>query len=553
MRKVSLVIIGAGPAGLAAAAEARRRGVPDVLVLERNDRVGGILNQCIHDGFGVERFSEALTGPEYVARFRREACAPGVEILCSAMVTAITPERRVTFVARGGQQTVQAGAVLLATGCRERTRGAIGVAGTRPAGVYTAGVVQHLVNLQNRSVGRRAVILGSGDIGLIMARRLTLEGVEVVEVLEKLPYCSGLQRNVRQCLQDFNIPLRLSTTVTELRGRAHLTGVVASAVDASGRPVPGSEREIACDALILSVGLIPENELARACGVRMDPVTGGALVDGALMTSVPGVFACGNCLHVHDLVDFVSAEAEYAAASAAAYLRGAAYAGPQLPVTAGEGVRYVLPRSVVPGRAATLSLRVKEPGGAGRVCARTEAGAELAARRLARLSPAEMIRLPLKTGADAPLTVALEQRQAAAQPAQEGGLVCTVCPNGCALTVRPDGAGGWSVEGRALPARAGVRRGGDDRARAHADHQHPRHGRRAADGIAAQLRTAAARAAARGGAAAQRAVPCRARGAGPARGAGRHMVRRDGRRPPKGGRRAGERGSRDPAAARRSR
>ena len=318
------------------------------------------------------------------------------------------------------------GAVLLATGCRERTRGAIGVAGTRPAGVYTAGVVQHLVNLQNRSVGRRAVILGSGDIGLIMARRLTLEGVEVVEVLEKLPYCSGLQRNVRQCLQDFNIPLRLSTTVTELRGRAHLTGVVASAVDASGRPVPGSEREIACDALILSVGLIPENELARACGVRMDPVTGGALVDGALMTSVPGVFACGNCLHVHDLVDFVSAEAEYAAASAAAYLRGAAYAGPQLPVTAGEGVRYVLPRSVVPGRAATLSLRVKEPGGAGRVCARTEAGAELAARRLARLSPAEMIRLPLKTGADAPLTVALEQRQAAAQPAQEGGLVCTV-------------------------------------------------------------------------------------------------------------------------------
>lgn len=445
MRQVELVVIGAGPAGLAAAAQARRCGLTDVLVLERNDRPGGILNQCIHDGFGVTRFGEALTGPEYVARFEREARALGVQIACSAMVTELTPDRRVTYVSRAGLETVRAGAVVLSTGCRERTRGAIGVAGTRPAGVYTAGVVQHLVNLQNLSVGRRAVILGSGDIGLIMARRLTLEGVEVVGVLEKLPYCSGLQRNVRQCLTDYGIPLHLSTTVTALAGRGHLTGVIASAVDGAGVPVPGTAREIPCDVLILSVGLIPENELARACGIAMDPATGGALVDASLMTSVPGVFACGNCLHVHDLVDFVSEEAETAAEAAAAFVRGDAPGGGQIPVTAGAGVRYVLPRSVWPGRDATLSLRVREPGEAQRVCVRTASDGVLTARRMARLTPAEMIRLPVCAGESEPLTVELEG--APGRRRTEGDLVCTVCPNGCALRVTPDGDGGWTVEG----------------------------------------------------------------------------------------------------------
>ena len=347
---------------------------------------GGILNQCIHDGFGLERFGVSLTGPEYIERFLPVLERSSVTLKTSAMVLKITPERAVQFADREGLHIVQAGAVILATGCRERTRGAIGVAGTRPAGVYTAGVVQRLVNMENVAVGKRAVILGSGDIGLIMARRLTLEGMEIACVLEKLPYCSGLLRNVRQCLIDYSIPLHLSTTVVEILGDQHLEAVAAAEVDACGAVLPETRRIIPCDTLILSVGLIPENELAKACGVIMDPVTGGALVDGTLMTSVPGVFSCGNGLHVHDIVDMVSNEAELAAKNAVEFLNHSLPKQPQISVQAESGIRYVLPRSLPQNTPTHLALRVQNPG-ADQTVLVTQGGKTLLKKRMRRLSP----------------------------------------------------------------------------------------------------------------------------------------------------------------------
>lgn len=395
MRDVDVAVIGGGPAGLAAAVASRRAGAPCVVLIERNPELGGILNQCIHDGFGVERFKTALSGPEYAWRFIREAAEIGVEVLTDRIVTEITPEREITALGRDGMRQLRAGALVLATGCRERTRGAIAIPGTRPAGVYTAGVAQHLVNMQNILVGRRAVILGSGDIGLIMARRLTLEGVQVVEVLEKLPYCSGLARNVAQCLDDYDIPLSLSHTVTDIMGRDRVERVVCARVDEFGRPVPGTERTIDCDTLILSVGLIPENELALSMGVALHPMTGGAVVDAHYMTSVPGTFACGNALHVNDLVDFVSEEGELAGEAAARYALGTLPAGDGLPVTAGEGVRYALPASLIPGERAVLSLRVTAPGRNRTILVLAD-GQVHAKRREARLSPAEMVRVSIK-------------------------------------------------------------------------------------------------------------------------------------------------------------
>ncbi len=433
MENCDIVIIGAGPAGLAAAGEAVRRGAKSVLLLERNPEAGGILNQCIHDGFGVERFKRALTGPEYVERFLPVLDEPNVTLKTSAMALKLGPDRTVQYADRSGLHTVRASAVVLATGCRERTRGAIGVAGTRPAGIYTAGVVQRLVNVENVMVGKRAVILGSGDIGLIMARRLTLEGMEIACVLEKLPYCSGLARNVRQCLIDYGIPLHLSTTVTDILGDDHLEAVVASEVDERGVPKPETQRTIPCDTLILSVGLIPENELARACGIAMDPVTGGALVDGRLMTNAPGVFSCGNGLHVHDIVDMVSEEAENAARNAVAFAEGGASRAEQIPVAFENAVRYALPRSVPAQTPLTLSLRVRSPGRMQTVLVR-RGEAVIAQKSLRRLSPAEMIRIPLPPlpeGAEN-LTVSLRQDEPEAKAA-ESELVCTVCPNGCAL------------------------------------------------------------------------------------------------------------------------
>lgn len=446
-KEYDLVIIGAGPAGLAAAEKAALLGLKNILLLERNPEPGGILNQCIHDGFGLERFGVSLTGPEYIERFLPVLELPAVTLKTSAMVLKITPERVVQFADREGLHTVQAGAVILATGCRERTRGAIGVAGTRPAGVYTAGVVQRLVNMENVSVGKRAVILGSGDIGLIMARRLTLEGMEIACVLEKLPYCSGLLRNVRQCLIDYSIPLHLSTTVVEILGDHHLEAVVAAEVDACDAVLPETKRIIPCDTLILSVGLIPENELAKACGVIMDPVTSGALVDGALMTNIPGVFSCGNGLHVHDIVDMVSMEAELAAKNAVAFLEHSEPKQPQVSFQAESGIRYVLPRSLPQNTPTHLSLRVQSPGTDQTVLV-TQGGKTLVKKRMRRLSPAEMIRLSLPAVriSAGELRVSLQQdKQSSAQEKSE--LVCTCCPNGCALTASTDAKGKLEISG----------------------------------------------------------------------------------------------------------
>jgi NADPH-dependent 2,4-dienoyl-CoA reductase/sulfur reductase-like enzyme len=314
-----VAVIGGGPAGMAAALSASKAGAR-VALIDRNRCLGGILNQCIHDGFGLFRFGKLMTGPEYAGAFADEIEADvGIETLLDTMAIDVSSGKRITCVSRNGMYCVESGAVVFATGCRERTRGAIGIPGTRPSGIYTAGTAQHLMNVCNIRVGRKAVILGSGDVGLIMARRLVLSGVEVACVLEKEAKCGGLPRNVYQCVEDYGIPLYMSRTVTEIRGRKRLESVVAADVDDKGAPVSGSEREIACDTLILSVGLIPENELAGKAGVELAPETNGMKAGDHLETSVPGMFGCGNALHVNDLVDNVSGEGELAGKWAAAY------------------------------------------------------------------------------------------------------------------------------------------------------------------------------------------------------------------------------------------
>lgn len=358
--KKQAVIIGGGPGGLAAAAELKKKGIDDLLILEREHWLGGILRQCIHDGFGMSRFGCSLSGPEYAGRFVEEVRRLEIPAETDTTVIGLDSHRTVTAVSRKGLARYQAEAVILAMGCRERTRGALAIPGERPSGIFTAGTAQAYMNLKNKSIGRRAVILGSGDIGMIMARRLTLEGVKVEAVFEIQPYASGLPRNIEQCLKDYGIPLYLSHTVTDIKGAGRLEAVEVSRVDQRLQPIPGTEKIYPCDTLILSVGLIPENELSRMAGIEMDPRTKGAVVDEFYQTSVPGIFAAGNVLHVHDLVDFVSLEAERLADSAADYLRGKRIPA-RIPVSAGGEIGYTVPQHITGTRDVTLSFRPRRP------------------------------------------------------------------------------------------------------------------------------------------------------------------------------------------------
>lgn len=350
MENKKIIIIGGGPAGLAAAIEANNAGIApeDILILERDRELGGILNQCIHAGFGLHMFGEELTGPEYAGRFIDIVKERNIGYLCDAMVLSVSAEREVSFVSpTEGFCRVKAGAIVLAMGCRERTRGALNIAGSRPAGIYSAGTAQRYVNIDGYLPGKRAVILGSGDIGLIMARRMTLEGAKVLRVCELMPYSGGLPRNIAQCLDDFDIPLYLSHTVVGIHGKERLEGVTVAKVGDDRRPIPGTEEYIECDTLLLSVGLLPENELTREAGIVIDRITGGAQVDETMQTSIPGIFACGNVLHVHDLVDFVTKEAYRAGASAASYATGDIAPAEETLTTEGKnGVRYVMPQKL---------------------------------------------------------------------------------------------------------------------------------------------------------------------------------------------------------------
>lgn len=351
MKTCDVAVIGGGPAGLAAAAAAREAGAERVVILERDRELGGILNQCIHNGFGLHTFQEELTGPEYASRFIQRALALDIPHLLNTMVLDLSRDRVVTAVNRQkGVFQLQAGAVVLCMGCRERPRGALNIPGYRPAGIFSAGTAQRMVNVEGYLPGREAVILGSGDIGLIMARRMTLEGAKVRAVAELMPYSGGLKRNIVQCLDDFDIPLKLSHTVVEISGRERVQSVTLARVDERLQPIPGTEEVYPCDTLLLSVGLIPENELSRQAGVELSPVTSGPVVNEGLETSVPGIFACGNVLHVHDLVDYVSEEAELAGKNAARFVRqgGNACGGRAVEIIPGQGVRYTVPSFLRP-------------------------------------------------------------------------------------------------------------------------------------------------------------------------------------------------------------
>ena len=352
MSSYDIVIIGGGPAGLAAAASAKRNGIDSILVLERDRELGGILNQCIHNGFGLHTFKEELTGPEYARRFIDQVLELGIEYKLNTMVMDISADNKgnknVTAMNReDGLFHIEAKAVILAMGCRERSRGALNIPGYRPAGVYSAGTAQRLVNIEGFMPGKKVIILGSGDIGLIMARRMTLEGAEVKVVAELMPFSGGLKRNIVQCLDDFGIPLKLSHTVVAIKGKERLEGITLAQVDERNKPIPGTEEEYECDTLLLSCGLIPENEISRSAGVEINPVTSGPIVNESLETNVPGVFACGNVLHVHDLVDYVSEEAAAAGRNAAKFVKGeVGEAGKEIPINAVDGVRYTVPKTI---------------------------------------------------------------------------------------------------------------------------------------------------------------------------------------------------------------
>ena len=415
MLQHDLVVVGGGPAGMAAAVAAYDAGITDVVILDREPQLGGILMQCIHNGFGLHKLGKELTGPEYAAVYEEMVHSRKISVLYETMVTAVSPGKVVTARNRGGILKLQAKAVILAMGCRERSRGALNICGSRPAGVYSAGTAQKLINCMGFQPGNRVVILGSGDIGLIMARRMSLAGAKVEAVCELLPYSGGLTRNIVQCLEDFGIPLYLSTTVVQVHGQKRVEGVTVAQVDENRRPIEETKRFIPCDTLLLSVGLTPENELTRAAGIPMDPVTGGALVDESCQTAIPGIFACGNVLQVHDLVDYVSEEAERAGIGAAGFIRGAkapASGDIMLTVKPSFGVRNVLPQTIRSREAdVSVLLRVAQPFGRVKFTVADASGVLTTVKR-PKAAPGEMEKINLKAAqlanAYGPITVSLE-------------------------------------------------------------------------------------------------------------------------------------------------
>ncbi len=415
--KYDIVVIGGGPAGLAAAVSAWEHGARRILILERDKELGGILNQCIHNGFGLHYFKEELTGPEYAGRFIELLRQTGVEVKLDTMVLHITKEKEIHAVnTKDGYMVIEAKAVILAMGCRERTRGAIAIPGDRPSGIFTAGTAQRYINMEGYLCGKRVVVLGSGDIGLIMARRMTLEGAEVLACVELMPYSNGLNRNIVQCLNDYGIPLYLSHTITKIEGKRRVERVTVSKVDGERRPIPGTEMVFDCDTVLLSVGLIPENELTREAEIVMDPRTNGAVVYENMETSLPGVFACGNAVHVHDLVDFVSAESAKAGAAAANYLAGEKdSAGPIVEIANGNGVGYTVPQKLrleAINAPVELYFRVRQVYGKSDLVLKS-GERELLRLRRDRMAPGEMEKIVLPPSklakADSGLTLSVEE------------------------------------------------------------------------------------------------------------------------------------------------
>ena len=415
MMEFDIAVVGGGPAGMAAAIAAYDSGITNIVILDREEDMGGILRQCIHNGFGLHKLGRELTGPEYAAHFAQQVAQRGIKVYYEATVINVTADKIVTAQSRDGMLKIKAKAVVLAMGCRERSRGALNICGTRPAGDYSAGTAQKLINCEGYMVGKKAVILGSGDIGLIMARRMSLEGAKVEAVCELMPYSGGLTRNIVQCLEDFDIPLYLSTTVAEIHGDKRLEGVTIAQVDANRRVIEETKRYIPCDTLLLSVGLIPENELTKCAGIPISNLTNGAEVDENRQTCVDGIFACGNVLHVHDLVDYVSDEAEIAGKGAAAFVKGELAGSNAIEVKAEGGVRYVLPQVVHTdcGKDVALFMRVAAPTGKVRV--NVKCGDEVIATAVKlKTAPGEMEKITVKAEKLAQcagtITVSLEEK-----------------------------------------------------------------------------------------------------------------------------------------------
>ena len=393
--KKDLVIIGGGPAGMAAAVSAYESGIKDIIILERDTNLGGILRQCIHNGFGLHRFGEELTGPEYAYRYEKMVEELGIPYMLNTMVIEVSSDRCVTAMnSEMGIFTIEAGAIILAMGCRERPKGALNIAGTRPAGIFTAGTAQKFVNMKGYMPGREVVILGSGDIGLIMARRMTLEGAKVKAVCELMPYSGGLARNIEQCLNDFGIPLMLSHTVVNIHGKERLEGVTIAAVDENRRPIKDSEEYISCDTLLLSCGLIPENELTKSAGIKLDRVTGGAVVNGDRETEIPGIFACGNVLHVHDLVDYVSEESAIAGKAAAKFILGGAKGEIDISIKTDGKVRYTVPQKLSEIADTSVYFRVADVYRDAKIVVRDGENV-IISKKKQKLAPAEMEKIEL--------------------------------------------------------------------------------------------------------------------------------------------------------------